>query len=164
MHTTSSEIEYHGHGLNLLHDESGWRRDSQGFHGSIRLIEPGYFRLGRGGEGKIIGRITRRENVWRSTKKKNSKRGEGEKMSVPNTPRVAPRSDDFLELTGPPPPSIVGFSMRKIYPRMIDPRPSPPALSFTLYRLTLWPTDIELLLHLRPSRLSPSLRIPSRAL
>lgn len=96
--------------------------------------------------------------------KKNSKRGEGEKMSVPNTPRVAPRSDDFLELTGPPPPSIVGFSMRKIYPRMIDPRPSPPALSFTLYRLTLWPTDIELLLHLRPSRLSPSLRIPSRAL
>lgn len=75
--------------------------------------------------------------------------------------RHSSRSDDFLELTGPP-PSIVGFSMRKIYPRMID--PSPPTLSFTLYRLTLWPTDIELLLHLRPSRLSPSLRIPSRAL
>lgn len=75
--------------------------------------------------------------------------------------RHSSRSDDFLELTGPP-PSIVGFSMRKIYPRMID--PSPPTLSFTLYRLTLCPTDIELLLHLRPSRLSPSLRIPSRAL
>lgn len=158
MHTTSSEIEYHGHGLNLLHDESGWRRDSQGFHGSIRLIEPGYFRLGRGGEGKIIGRITRRENVWRSTKKL-----EARKISVPNTPWVAPlvpkrrlsrinRSTTFH----------CRISMRKIYPRMID--PSPPTLSFTLYRLTLCPTDIELLLHLRPSRLSPSLRIPSRAL
>lgn len=157
MHTTSSEIEYHGHGLNLLHDESGWRRDSQGFHGSIRLIEPGYFRLGRGGEGKIIGRITRRENVWRSTKKLERK----SPCRTHRGSRHSSRSDDFLELTGPP-PSIVGFSMRKIYPRMID--PSPPTLSFTLYRLTLCPTDIELLLHLRPSRLSPSLRIPSRAL
>lgn len=90
--------------------------------------------------------------------------GERERKSPCRThrgSRHSSRSDDFLELTGPP-PSIVGFSMRKIYPRMID--PSPPTLSFTLYRLTLCPTDIELLLHLRPSRLSPSLRIPSRAL
>lgn len=89
--------------------------------------------------------------------------GEREKISVPNTPWVAPlvpkrrlsrinRSTTFH----------CRISMRKIYPRMID--PSPPTLSFTLYRLTLCPTDIELLLHLRPSRLSPSLRIPSRAL
>lgn len=72
--------------------------------------------------------------------------------------RHSSRTDDFLELTT----FHCRISMRKIYPRMID--PSPPTLSFTLYRLTLWPTDIELLLHLRPARLSPSLRIPSRAL
>lgn len=159
MHTTSSEIEYHGHGLNLLHDESGWRRDSQGFHGSIRLIEPGYFRLGRGGEGKIIGRITRRENVWRSTKKLEAGRENLRAEHTVNRTLVPKRRLSRINRSTT---FHCRISMRKIYPRMID--PSPPTLSFTLYRLTLCPTDIELLLHLRPSRLSPSLRIPSRAL
>lgn len=47
----------------------GWKRDFEGFHGSIRLIEPGYFSR-QETRGEII---RRRENFWPEAEEERKK-------------------------------------------------------------------------------------------